>query len=582
MAPLTGYVFHGTIKGPESTGKKGKSRMDCAHVLLEGIKAMGARRIYGVVGTSNVAFVSAVHDHREDLRYISCRHEQVAGSMADTEGRLTGIPGVVVTHSGPGTVNALLSVACAFKDHSPMICISGAVKRKLEGTGGQLEADHLHVFGPFCKGVFRIEHAREGASVLAEAYRLALSGAKGPVLIEVPEDVWGEEATEGTPEFRFVTDPKPSVRVEDVERMIERMKAAERPLLISGGGVASAGASDRMVRLAEALQAPVITTGNGRGTVSETHPLCLGRVGFGGGNTVADTALSRADVILGLGCTINDLMTYEYTLPMEGEVFLVNLDREATEKSTFEARDWIEADPGDYLDLAVDRVQGYEPPSRHEWWGVLKPVQEQWDASLQASIASDKIPLSPGRVVHELSRILPPDHIVAVGSGMHVMYPMSFLPCLRPLSYLQSVNFGAMGFGFPAALAAGLIHPEREVVVIIGDGDFMMTVQDLETAVRERIRVRVLVINDGMYRVLNFRQRMQYEGRVIGTCHGNPDFADLARTFGAEGWRLERPEEIRPVLEAALRTEGPAVVDAIVDPDDMPPANIEAALRMSE
>ncbi len=556
--------------------------MNCAQVLLEGLKAMGCRRVYGVVGTSNVAFVSALYDYRDELRYVSCRHEQVAGSMADTEGRLTGKPGVVVTHSGPGTVNALLSVACAFKDSSPMICISGAVKRKLQGTGGQLEADHLHVFGPFCKGVFRIEDAREAASVVSEAFRLTLSGAKGPVLIEVPEDVWEEEAAEGLPEFRFVVDPKPKVRTEDVKKALGRLRDARRPLLISGGGVAGAGAGDRMVRFAEAVQAPVITTGNGRGTVPETHPLCLGRAGFGGGNTVADTALSRADVILGLGCRISDLMTYEYTMPVEGEVCLVGIDRKAMEQSGFKAHQRVEADPGGFLELALEEIRGYEPGSREEWWKILKPVQEQWNALLEASIASDKSPLSPGRVIHELSGLLPPDHIVAVGSGMHVMYPMAFLPCVRPLSYLQSVNFGAMGFGFPAALAAGLIHPEKEVVVILGDGDFMMTLQDLETAVREGIRVRVLIINDGMYRVLNFRQRMQFQGRVIGTCHGNPDFAGLARTFGAAGWRLERPEEIRPVLEEALRADGPSVVDVIVDPDDMPPANIEAALRMSE
>ena len=555
--------------------------MNCAQVLLEGIQAMGARRIYGVVGTSNVAFVSALYDCKE-VRYVSCRHEQVAASMADTEGRLTGIPGVVVTHSGPGTVNALLSVACAFKDSSPMICISGAVKRKLQGMGGQLEGHHLHVFGPFCKGVFRIEHAREAASVISEAYRLAVSGGKGPVLIEVPEDVWTEEAKEGTSGFRLIADPKPAVRPEDVRAAVDRLKAAERPLLISGGGVARAGSSGLMVRFAEALQAPVITTGNGRGTVSETHPLCLGRVGFGGGNTVADTALSRADLILGVGCWISDLMTYEYTLPVRGEIVLVNIDRKAMEQGLCEVRHRIEADAGDFLKLALDEMKGYEPPPRDAWWGVFKPVREAWDAWLKASIESDKIPLSPGRVIHELSRILPPDHIVAVGSGMHVMYPMAFLPSVRPLSSLQSVNFGAMGFGFPAALTAGLVHPERVVVAILGDGDFMMTVQDLETAVREGIKVRVLVINDGMYRVLNFRQRMQYGGRVIGTCHGNPDFAALARAFGAAGWRLERPEEIRSVLEEALRADGPAVVDVIVDPDDMPPANIEAALRMSE
>jgi acetolactate synthase-1/2/3 large subunit len=523
-----------------------------------------------------------LYDYQESIRYISCRHEQVAGSMADAEGRLTGKPGVVVTHSGPGTLNALLSVACAFKDSSPMICITGAVKRKLQGTGGQLEADHLHVFGPFCKGVFRIEDAREAASVLSEAYRQTVSGDRGPVLIEVPEDVWEEGIGEGTPAFRFAVDPKPEVRLEDVKKAVDRLKAAERPLLISGGGVARAGASGRIVRFAEAIDAPVITTGNGRGTVPETHPLCLGRVGFGGGNTVADTALSRADAILGLGCRVSDLMTYEYTLPVEGEVCLVHIDRKAMEQGCLEVRDRIEADPGEFLDLATDQLGGFEPPSREAWWEILRPAQEAWNALLKASIESDKVPLSPGRVMHELAGILSPDHIVAVGSGMHVMYPMSFLPCTRPLSYFQSVNFGAMGFGLPAALAAGLIHPEKEVVVILGDGDFMMTVQDLETAVREGIKIRVLVINDGMYRVLNFRQRMQYEGRVIGTCHGNPDFAALAGTFGASGWRLERPEEIRPVLQEALQADGPSVVDIIVDPDDMPPANIEAALRMSE
>ncbi len=157
---------------------------------------------------------------------------------------------------------------------------------------------------------------------------------------------------------------------------------------------------------------------------------------------------------------------------------------------------------------------------------------------------------------------------------------MAFLPCREPLSYLSAVNFGAMGFGFPAALAAKLVYPEKEVVAILGDGDFMMTLQDLETACREGIKVRVLVINDNMYRVLNLRQRLQCGGRILGTCHGNPDFAALARTFGASGWRLERPEEIVTVLEEALSAPGPAVVDAIIDPDDLPPFNLEATLRM--
>jgi acetolactate synthase-1/2/3 large subunit len=159
---------------------------------------------------------------------------------------------------------------------------------------------------------------------------------------------------------------------------------------------------------------------------------------------------------------------------------------------------------------------------------------------------------------------------------------MVFLPCMHPLNYLAATNFGAMGFGFPAAMAAKLVCPEKEVVAILGDGDFMMTLQDLETAVRERIGVRVLVINDNMYRVLNLRQRAQYQGRVLGTVHGNPDFAALAASFGAAGWRLERPDEIKTVLTEALNTEGPAVVDVIIDPDDIPPLNLEATMRMSQ
>jgi acetolactate synthase-1/2/3 large subunit len=463
-----------------------------------------------------------------------------------------------------------------------MICLSGAVKRKLRGGDGMLEADHLRVFAPLCKGVFRIEKADAAAAVLSEAYRLTLSGGPGPVLIEVPEDVWQEQASEGAPPFRLSTDPKPALRPEDVRRALDRFKLAARPLLLSGGGVAAARCSDRMVRLAEAIQAPAITTGNGRGTVPEVHPLCLGRVGFGGGNTVADTALAHADVILGIGCTMSDMTTYEYTSNPAGEVILVNVDRRALENSPFRAHHPIHADASDFLEAALNEIAGFRPPSRADWWRLLKPAQDEWATWLREAIASDRVPLSPGRVIHELRQLLPEDHVITAGAGMHLLYPMAFLPCNRPLSFLSSGNFGAMGFGFPASLAARLVDPERQVVAVLGDGDFMMTLQDLETAVREKIKTRVLVINDGMYRVLNFRQRIQHQGRILGTCHGNPDFAALARTFGAAGWRLDRPEQIRPVLEEALQADGPAVVDVIADPDDMPPVNLQAALRMSQ
>ncbi len=555
--------------------------MNCAQVLIEGIKAMGGKRIYGVIGTSNISFIDSLYDYQDEIRYVSCRHEQVAASMADAEGRLTGVPGITLTHSGPGTLNALISVGNAYKDCSPMIVLSGAVKRKLKGSDGMLEADHTKIFAPLCKGVYRVEDAELTSAVFSKAYTLAVSGARGPVLIEVPEDVWGEEVQGPPPAFRLSADYRPPLHVEDVWKTLGLVKEARRPLLLCGGGVAYSRSSDLMLRFAEALQAPVITTGNGRGTIPEDHPLSLGRAGFGGGNTVADTALSQADVVLGMGCTISDMTSYEYTLPIEGDVILVNIDLEAMFTSRFRARYMVEADVKDFLVEALGAVKDYQPPPRDEWWELLEPKRREWNSQVEAAIASEKVPLSPGRVVHELGHLLPEEHIITVGAGTHLLYPMAFLPCRKPLTFLSAVNFGAMGFGFPAALAAKLVYPEKESVAILGDGDFMMTMQDLETACREGIKARILVINDNMYRVLNIRQRVQCGGRVIGTCHGNPDFAALARSFGAAGFRLETVEDISGILREALAAPGPSVVDVIIDPDDLPPLNLEATLRMS-
>ncbi len=552
----------------------------CAQLLIECLKQMGVSRIYGIVGTSNVAFVGSLADAAGDIRYISCRHEQVAGSMADVEGRLTGKPGVVLTHSGPGTFNSLISLGNAYKDCSPVIAVTGAVKRRLRGSNGMLEADHLRIFSPILKGAYRVEDAASIIPICAKAYNTAMSGARGPVLIEVPEDVWLEETDADAGGLQLSPIHKPPLHVETVWRVLDMLKEAERPLLLSGGGVAYGRASAQVRALAEAMNLPVITTGNGRGTLPETHPLSLGRAGFGGGNTVADTALEKADLVVGLGCTISDMTTYEYTLPVEAEVVLVNLDLEAMLSSKFQANLMVEADVADFLEQLLHGLTGYSPPDRGEWFSAWAEAREGWQGMVEAGLA-EREPLPGGLVIRELATRAPGDTIVSVGAGMHLLYPMAYWPCEQPLSFLSAVNFGAMGFGFPAALGAKLVYPERTVVAVLGDGDFMMTMQDLETAVREGIGIKVVVLNDGMYRVLDVRQRMQFEGRVYGTRHGNPDFARLAESFGAKGVRIERLSDLEPGVGRLLAAEGPVVADVIIDPEDMPPLNLMANLRMS-
>ena len=556
-------------------------KMTGGQALARSLIKMGAARVYGIIGTSNIGFVDALYEVRDRLRYVSCRHEQVAASMADAEGRLTGVPGVALVHSGPGALNAMISAGNAYKDSSPLMIITGAVKRRLTRSDGMLELDHLHIFAPLCKGTYRAESASDITEIFSQAYQAAMSGSRGPVLIEVPEDVWLEAGKVDLDGMRLEVDPPPAVRREDVRDAINLIRNARLPLILSGGGVSYSRSSDILIRFAEALEVPVITTGNGRGTIPESHRLCLGRAGFGGGTPVADRALERADALLCLGAGVSDMTTYEFTAPVGPEnIIVVNISPDCVAPQWPHAR-LVVSDVAGFIAHALDALANTTTRENPDWVETLSEDRAAWNEMREASLNRSGDRPSCGRVVSGIAKRLPDDTIVSVGAGMHLLFPMAFMPCNHPLTFLSTVNFGSMGFGFAACMAAQLIYPERQAVSIIGDGDFMMTVQDLETAVRERIPVKVFVLNDRQYRVLNVRQKLQFQGRVYGTDHGNPDLAMLAKSFGAAGYTLERPDQVDEVLDAAVKDEKPVVVDVMIDPEDLPPMNIEANLRMS-
>jgi acetolactate synthase-1/2/3 large subunit len=556
-------------------------QMTGAQALAAALLRMGATRIYGIIGTSNVAFVDALYDVRDRLRYVSCRHEQVAASMADAEGRLTGRPGVALVHSGPGALNALISAGIAYKDSSPMMIITGAVKRRLVKCDGMLEVDHRRLFAPLCKGTFRLESAAEAPGIFSMAYRAAMSGARGPVLIEVPEDVWTERAEIDVDELPLAVDAPPLISRSDVKAALDMVRAAKLPLVLSGAGVAYSHSSADLVRFVEALSLPVVTTGNGRGTIPETHTLCLGGAGFKGQNLVADKALEKCDAFLCLGASVSDMTSYEFTSPIGAKgIMSVNISPKClapqAPKTTL-----VLGDVADFLRQALAELGPQREPLRSGWSEALAEIRQTWGLMLLAGTTRQtKLP-SPGYVIKQLADRLPEDTIVSVGQGMHSAYPMAYMRFKYPLCCLSSANFGAMGFGLAAAMAAKAVYPDRTVVAVLGDGDFMMTVQDLETAVREGLNIKVFILNDFRYRILNFRQKLQFGGRIIGTEHNNPDFAQLARCFGAAGYRLDSSERVDQVLDAALTERGLAVVDVLIDPDDVPPSNVEAFLRMS-
>lgn len=549
-------------------------------VLVECLARMGAPRVYGVIGTSIVGLVDGLYGQREKIRYISCRHEQVAASMADAEGRLTRRPGVVALHSGPGALNAMISLANAAKDCSPMLAISGTIKRRLTGCDGMLELDHVRVFRPLCRETVRVETVRDMPAAFSRAYRAALEGPGGPALIEVPEDLWEDRDEVDWGQLDLAAPAAPAPAEADVAAIAERLLRAKKPVILAGAGIAYRQAADLLRKLAEIVQVPVCTTGNGRGVLPEDHPLALGRAGYGGGTPVADEALRQADLILGIGCTLSDMTSYEYTWPIAADVVVVNLDHDNEQKKIpLEA---CYADARLFLEQMLGELERRGVSGRTSWHALLADKQAEWRNLLDTSAAAERTPLSPAYVCRRLDGLVPHDTIVTVGAGMHLLYPMAFLPCRGPLQFLSAVNFGAMGFGFPAALAAKLVYPQRTVLAVQGDGDFLMTVQDLETAVREKIGVKLLVVNDNSYRVLAFRQRVQFGGHVYGSEHGNPDLMKLAESFHVPAWRLRELGEVEPALQAFLAESGPALLEVVTDPQDIPPTNLEAAMRMSE
>ncbi len=563
------------------TANKTRTRSG-AQILTDCLETAKVERIYGIVGTSNIGFVNALYDKRDSIRYISTRHEQVAASMADTEGRLTGRPGVCLTHSGPGTLNAVISAANAYKDCSPMIIISGAVRPALKGSDGLIETDHCKVFEPVCKGTFRVEEAGKLPETFSSAYRLAMTPAKGPVLMEVSEDLW-EADCEVSLDFMDLTIPPPKAAVDaDVDETLTLFLESERPIIMAGAGVFEAGACDLLRRIAENANVRVITTGNGRGVIPESHELCLGRVGFFG-NPVADAALQQADLVLGLGCCLSDLITYEYTAEIGGKIILVNADPKAFSIPPASYKvdmTTINADAGDFLEKFAARLATTPAEKRDDWMDSLLPIKEQWEEQLKAAVSSDKSPLSPGRVVKAVSDLAPADAVFACGAGLNSLYITGFASMESPRSFLAPNNFGAMGYGFPALLASKIVNPERPAVSIIGDGDFMMTIQDIETGVREGVVATVVILNDNSYRALRYGQQVIFGGRIHGSEHGNPDFVKLAESFGAAGFLIETPDRIEPVLKEAMNCGKLAIVDARIDVDDIAPTNLSAILKM--
>ena len=547
--------------------------MKVSEVLVRSLESYGVTRAFGLVGTSILEVMDALSTSR--IRYVSTRHEQVAVSMADAEGRLTGKPGVALVHGGPGFLNSLISVTNAWKDSSPMVLVAGAVKRRMVGMDSWLEVPESSMVASVVKKAWRVEKGSEAARIFADAYSLAGSPPYGPTFVEVPEDVWSLEAGSSVvgPTMRWARAPTEA----EVARAAELLASATRPLIVVGGGINTPDGGEALRTLLSRIEVPVVSSGNGRGAVSEDNPLALGRIGFGGGNGVADGALVQADAVLCVGCGLSDVSTYGFNLTPKGEVIIADLDplwdRKPVPCTMHAACDATE--------FVRSLAQTAAPQKmKEEWKSQIEGERKGWNALLKEAESRTKEGfVNPAKFLRALDGRLPRDAIFAVGQGLHVLYAYSFLKVRSSRSFLAATNMGAMGFVFPAAVGAKIVFPEREAVGVMGDGEFMMTMQDLETAVREKVGVKIVIVNDNSYRVLLMRQKIQKMGRIFGTTHSNPDFAKVAEAFGAEGIIVDNDAKIQEGVDfVTRRSNKPLVIELRVDPEDLPPLNIQGSL----
>ncbi len=541
-----------------------------AEILVDGLLANGLATGFGVPGESYLAVLEAMRE--KDFDFVICRQEGGASMMADASAKLTGKPGLCFVTRGPGAANAMSGVHVAAQDSTPLLLFVGQIERGFRHREAFQELDYRAVFGSVAKWVVEIDDAARIPELLSRAIRTATQGRPGPVVIALPEDMLVERAE--VFDAPAVTPAETWPGLSDMAQLQKLLWAAERPIAIVGGGRWSDGAAARLARFADRFALPVSVTFRRQMLFSADHPSYAGDLGIAP-NPKLVQRVKQADLVLLIGGRLSEIPAQGYTLldvPSPGQT-LVHVHADAEELGrVYQPALAIHASPNAFA-AALEAVQ---PPTRIAWSAATEEAHADYLAW------SAKVPPHPGAVqmaeVLEAFAKLPADTIVTNGAGNYSAWFHRFHRVTRYGTQAAPTS-GSMGYGLPAAVAAKRVHPEREVVALAGDGCFLMTGQELATAVQHRLPLVVLVFDNGQYGTIRMHQERAYPERPFGTALENPDFAAYARAFGAEGFSVSEAGEFAPAFSAARNCGRPAVVHVRLDPEAITPTATIADLR---
>jgi acetolactate synthase-1/2/3 large subunit len=555
------------------------------HALVEALIAQGIDTVFGVPGESYLAVLDGLHAHADRIRFITCRHEGGAAFMADAQGKLSGWPGVCFVTRGPGATNASIGLHTAFQDSTPLVLFVGQVASDQRDREAFQELDYRQVFGPgtlgMAKWVAEVQHADRLPEYVARAFHTAMQGRPGPVVLALPEDMLTTPtAAPVLPRAQPVLAwPAPGA----LRELRERLLAAQRPLVVAGGPLWSAESARALQRFAESWQLPVTCAFRFQDTFDNHHAQYAGDVGLGIDPKLA-ARIREADLVLAIGVRLGEITTggYEHLAVPRPRQTLVHLHPGAEELGRVYAADLMLQCSLAHAGQALETLAA---PAEVPWsaWTAAAHADHEANRAAPAPIE----PLDMVQLVKTLNRLAPEDTVYTNGAGNYAAWLHRYTP-YPPLHRHGRTQLaptsGAMGYGVPAAVAASLLRPHRTVVNLAGDGDFLMTGQELATARAHGAgegagKLISIVIDNGSYGTIRMHQERHYPGRVSGSDLRNPDFAALARAYGWRAHRVEATAQFEPALRSALGSDVPTLIHVMLDAEVISPRATITQLR---
>jgi len=542
-------------------------------ILVDALRRQGVDRVYCVPGESYLPVLDALVDV-PDIAVVSARHEGAAANMAEADGKLTGRPGICMVTRGPGATHASIGVHTAFQDSTPMILFIGQVARDAKDREGFQEVDFRAMFAPLAKWAAEIDDPARIPEYIARAFRVALSGRAGPVVLSLPEDMLSDVIpAPRQPEAAVAAGA--NVRASDLQAVGELLATASKPLLVVGNSGWTDSGRQGLLQFAHKNQLPIVASFRRQDIIDNRDANYCGHLGLGVDPSLAER-LKMADVIVSIGSRLGENTTNGYTLltPPASTQTLVHVYPDPNEIGrVYQPRLAIACGVADFgtaiAELDLSTFKGGDAAKRSAW---LREAREAWlkfTTPPQAAATSGGF-VNMSTMVGWLSDHLPDDAVICNGAGNYTVWVHRFYRYKRPRTELAPVS-GAMGYGVPAGVAAALRFPRRTVVAFAGDGCFMMYPQELATAVQHNANLIILVVNNGMYGTIRMHQERRYPGRVLATDLVNPDMVALAHSFGAFAERVDSTEGFAVAFQRARDSQKPALLDLRVDPAQISP-----------